>query len=80
MDCEQEIKDLGEIVLDLAERLLKQEKELDDLRSLFVKNTQTSTLVMDALKNALAFQQEHLGQLDQKLIHMKWAIEELEKK
>lgn len=80
MNYEQEIKDLGNIVLDLAKSLRQQEKNLKDLNDLVVNTTSSNIQVMEAVRNTLVFQQEHLEELDQKFIRVNWAIESLEKK
>ena len=80
MDCEQEIKDLGNIVLGLAKNLQEHEKNIQTLGMLMTQNMETCLNLIENLKNAAEFQQVDIAEIKQKLIHMNWAIEELEKK
>jgi len=80
MDCEQEIKDLGEVVLSLAESLKQHQTDIETLGMLSTQNMSTCLMLIESLKNAAEFQQVDIEEIQQKLIHMNWAIEELEKK
>jgi len=80
MDCEQEIKDLGEIVLGLAKSLQEQEKNINTLGTLVNQNMGCCLELIEGLKNAAEFQQVDIEELQQKLIHTNFAVEELGRK